>query len=102
MNINEAYDLTLSKVDELEKEGIKHEKIYRNGRFSKELKAKSKIPFEKWVNIKFVELSRDQKKRVFDSQRELGAKGIYFDSGGFLNGSVRDWELDWSFGYNGK
>lgn len=99
MNINEAYDYVMQKLDELEKEGFKIEKIPSNSRNHQSTIDKYNLPGRlepsKWYHIT---IYGDDVQKIWDVQADINKKGIGFDTGGGCwEGAGRDWEIDWSF-----
>ena len=95
MNILEAYELTLQKVEELKTQGIEVRIKPTN---SQTVEKENRLPKDKWINVKFFEVAGEELDKVFKAGEELLEQGISFDTGyGFGPGGGRDWELDWSF-----
>jgi hypothetical protein len=100
----EAYDLALSKVEELRLSGIKVTITPSTGRGNADTVRKystsKNIPVDKWVHVEFRVTNLVEKEKVFEASNYLGICGIRFDFGGWKG--FRDWELDWSFFYSGE
>ena len=94
MNIVEALEFTLEKVDELKKEGIKLEIRPYKGKSEQKDRP---LPKEKWCRVKFYPKNKIESKKIHEMGNYLAMAGVGFDSGG--SAGVRDWELDWSFRY---
>ena len=99
MTVDEAYELTLSIIEELQKSGIKVEKIPTRSRTDPEIVNKydreDRIKPEKWYHVTFYPANKTESRAIHEKARYLGNLGITFDTGG--NTELRDWELDWSF-----
>ena len=99
MTVNEAYELTMSVIDELEKSGIKVEKKPTGSRNNPETVEKysgeNNIKPDKWVHITFYPSNQVDSRLIHEKARYLGNFGIIFDTGGGMG--LRNWELDWSF-----
>ncbi len=92
MNITEAYELTLQKIEELKAQGIE---VKINPTNSSTVAEKNdKLPRDKWIRATFMVVGEELDK-VFRAGEKLFELGINFDTG-YGNGG-RDWELDWSF-----
>jgi hypothetical protein len=99
-SIEEAFNYTLSILKGLQKNGIKIEKYPSNARFIQEIiddfrKIESRLKPKNWYHVELTFVNPEQKKIIYDAQKDLLEKGITFDTGGI--GDIRDWELDWSF-----
>ena len=51
---------------------------------------------EKHFKVQFFVPSEEERKKVFQMQRDLLDKGVSFDAGFSMRTQTRDWELDWS------
>lgn len=95
MTLLEAFELTLSKVKELEDSGIKVKRVPSHNNDYYNLNEDSSLPKDKWCAVSFTCSSQEQMNKLHEVERILGDQGIGFDTGaGF---GSRDWELDWSF-----
>ncbi len=94
MNIFEAYDLVLEKIEEL-KEYIDIE-VFRGPFATQNLEkyGDTGLPVDKWVRFEFKIDNEIQLLKIKEAGDYLGEAGISFDTGG-TTGS-RDWEVDWS------
>lgn len=99
MNVNEAYDHTLTVVDEIKEAGVKVEIKPCSSRDNEDLVKKYDVPnrisSDKWIHVSFFPKGKEEIDLVFEKGRALRALNICFDSGGGCGS--RDWELDWSF-----
>ena len=97
MNINEAYEFVMSKLERLKNEGIEfsiNESIKTPGLVEKYDKP-NKLPIDKWTNISFnLETDKDLQK-IYDMENLCKMVGICFDTR--FGKLQRDWEIDWSF-----
>jgi len=94
MDILEAYDMVLEKIEEL-REYIDIE-VYR-GPFATSLLEKygnTGLPVDKWVRFDFKIENEIQLLKIKEAGDYLGEAGISFDTGGMIGS--RDWEIDWS------
>lgn len=102
MSADEAYDYTLSLVEELKKEGLEVSITPSSSALSGKLREKyrgpTRIDSSKWVHVTFYTEDAAIFNRVYSKLNLLRDKGIMFDTGFGLGGI--DWELDWSFKYN--
>jgi len=102
MELLDAYDLTMSKVNALRQSGIQlaltPPKAINDEKLIAEVEAEGGLPVDKWMKISFQNLSADQKKAVYDAGNYLCRMGIIFDCGGAKD--LRDWEIDWSFKFD--
>jgi hypothetical protein len=102
MELIEAYELVMSKVNALRQSGIQISltppQSINDEKLVADVKAKDGLPVDKWMRISFQNLSEEQTKAVFDSGNYLGRMGILFDCGG--SPKLRDWEIDWSLRFN--
>lgn len=89
MDILTAYDLVLSKVDDLRDQGVK---IEISKTFSSE---EGDLPKDKWVEIHFLTVKEDIKEKLNDALKYFSTVGISFDVYG--DNIKRTWQLDWSF-----
>jgi len=97
----EAYNLTLEKIEELKKDGVKvQSKPPKSSTDSNAAENPDGIPPKNWIHVSFKNLSEGQILKVHETANYLGMCGIRFDTGGCCDG--RDWELDWSFQYTGE
>ena len=100
MTLNEAYQLTLDKIEELKKDGIEVEIKPSVSSTDQEIidEYKNKpgtIPADKWVHVGFKVKGKEQlDKKVFNAQSEISRIGISFDTGFAFGPQIRDWELD--------
>jgi hypothetical protein len=99
MNIDEAYELTMESVTELERMGIKVKRIPSRSRNNQKTIAKYNclgvLAPDKWFHVQFYWDTEDQRLAIYQKAKELNLSGICFDTGGSFGS--RDWELDWSF-----
>ncbi len=100
MTVNEAYELALSKLDELKQFGIKVEKVSSRSKEDKRLarkygtKSNHLVP-SLWSHVSLIADSQDQIDAIWKARVFLNQQGICFDAGsGF---GQFDWEFDWSF-----
>lgn len=101
----QAYELTLKKIEELKKSGIKvsirpSESQNDFHIINQCASDPERIPPIKWVHVGLTYKDQGQLIKISDMADYLGLCGIYFDTGGWTG--YRDWELDWSFRYTGK
>lgn len=92
MDIMEAYDLTMQKVDELKADGVESIIEPYKGKSTRE---GDPLPRDKWVRVTFKVEDKNDSQKILDAMKYLDFAGIAFDSGG--TACQRDWELDWSF-----
>ena len=101
MTTIEAYNLTLSKIEELRKKGIevtiKPSKSRDNEELQKRFKGPERIPSNLWTFVTFTIKNKGDAIAVYEMANYLGMCGIRFDTGGCA--CYRDWEIDWSFQY---
>lgn len=99
MELLQAYELTMAKVNALRQSGIQVSltipQSINNENLVAKITAEGGLPSDKWVRISFQNLTDEQEKAVFESGNYLGKYGITFDCGGSKR--LRDWEIDWSF-----
>lgn len=99
MNVNEAYDLTIEVIQELEYSGIKVKRITSKSKDDLEVilkyRSSDRISPDKWLHVTFYFDTEEQRLAIHKKARELGWRGIGFDTGG--SSGFRDWEIDWSF-----
>ena len=104
MTTDEAYDMTMAVVKELQSEGIRVEMKPSKSRDNPETVAKysgpERVKPDKWFHVSFYPENDFQRKSISREVKHLGWLGIFFDNGGGMG--VTDWELDWSFKYTGQ
>lgn len=104
MTTIEAYELTMQAVKSLESAGIAIKITPSTARTDLELVQKynqpERVAPEKWVNVSFFPQTQAEAQLILKKVRNLGRRGIMFDTGGGTDGQ-RDWELDFSFAYRG-
>jgi hypothetical protein len=97
----DAYNLTLSKVKELENSGIvvkiKTSRSRKNQKIIKKYNRPDRVSPDKWIHVSFKTKDKIKIAKIFDAGTYLSMCGISFDTGGCCD--LRDWELDWSFSY---
>ena len=101
----EAFELTIEKIKELQKNGIEIEITPSISREFEDTIRKYKgkpgrIDPEHWVNVAFRTTDKSEMIKINELANYLGLVGVSFDTGGYLG--YREWELDWSFKYTGK
>lgn len=103
MTPDEAYTVTMQAITSLESSGINIRITPFSFRTDLELITKynqpERVTPDKWVNVSFFPQNQFEAQLIHKKARNLGRLGIMFDTGG-TNGQ-RDWELDWSFAYQG-
>lgn len=98
MNVNEAYNLALSKLEDLRKTGAAV-----NITSSKDDRDESgELSRDKWTHVSIICRDLKQSTLMWNFQKELRDLGIYFNTGSSITQendtvSSHDWELDWSF-----
>ena len=96
-----AYNITLLKIAELKKAGIRVKRRPSVLQHDPETMAKysgpEHLPPNKWVIIKLYFETDAQAKLIADKALHLTQLGIQFDYSGCHN--EREWALDWSFQY---
>lgn len=101
MNLQEAYQLTIDKVLELQSNGIEVTIIKSNGASRPETVKKYSgpeyLPSDQWVHVTFKPINKEDVTLISTACDYLGMAGITFDTGGCCGS--RDWELDWSFNH---
>ena len=104
MDVLNAYEIALEKLEELKEEGIKVKMIPSRSRSDKdaieEYSTPENLPADKWYHVTLEFKNETQRIKIIEAANYLGMCGITFDSGGWSN--YRDWELDWSFRYKNK
>lgn len=91
-DILEAYRLTLDAAEELRGWGIG---VEIKPSKSDSVDPSDQLPREKWVIIVFTVSNQVEANTVRQKCRELGWRGIRFDTSG--HPGERQWEVDWSF-----
>jgi hypothetical protein len=97
MNINEAYNFVLNKVERLEKEGLevhRREPIKIVETIEKYNKP-NRLSSDNWVTISFNINDNSDFTKVREIESLCKMVGVYFDTGYGQN--QIDWEIDWSF-----
>lgn len=104
MTTDEAFDYTMELVEELRGMGVKVEIKPSRSRTNAEVIAKysgpERVKPERWVNVQFKAVTEEQANAIQERCRKLNWLGVVFDTGGGMK--MRDWELDWSFRYQGR
>ena len=97
MNINEAYEFIMYKVDELKKLGVdvsvkecKNIPINYN-----EVENTNRLTTDKWVIISFTISREGDLSKVLSTEDDIEKKNIRFGTG--YGNRQRDWKLDYSF-----
>ncbi|MFO7790622.1 MAG: hypothetical protein ACQES1_01775 [Bacteroidota bacterium] len=102
MTPEDAFYFAMSKIKELEKDGIDITITPSQSKDDQELINKfctsDKIPPELWHNICFRFTDKARANKIQKLASYLAMCGISFDIGGTTG--LRDWEFDWSFSYN--
>ena len=100
MNLDDAYEVAMAKVNEMRELGIqvslepsRSRKIQRT--LDKYGTRQDRLPPEKWFHISFYPSNEGQTMALQNAKKYLAQCGISFDTGGSVG--LRDWELDWSF-----
>ena len=99
MNANQALNKVIKEIFHLIERGISitidphRTKIDETWAWDK---SKSILP-KKWMHIHFNIDNSTDLREINLVEKKLFDLGIYFDTG--FGGSIRDWELDWSFQY---
>ena len=97
MNINEAYDFLMKKVDELKEQGI--EVLIKDSIVTPDAKEKynkpDRLPSTEWKTICLGLQCEGDLGKVREIEHLCNMVGIYFDTG--YGGGQREWEIDWSF-----
>lgn len=100
MNINEAYEFVMSKLERLKNEGVDfiiNESI-KTPILVEKYDKPNRLPVDKWINISFnLEIDTDLQK-IYDMENLFKMVGIYFDTR--FGKTQRDWEIDWSLRTN--
>jgi len=108
MTTDEAFEYTLSMIEELRQEGIKVQVVpYKDkagqagfDRMRRKYSGPERIKPEKWCRAQFSVTVAGESEKIKEAAVKLSWLGIHFDTGGCAG--CRDWELDWSFKYNGQ
>ena len=102
MTIDEAYEITMTAIEELKELGVRVEVrpsgTRNNPEFVERYNKPGCISPDKWYHVSFSSDTPKLAKAVYDSAENLRKLGIGFDTGGFAE--YRDWEIDWSFTYS--
>lgn len=97
MNINEAYDFLINKVNELKEKGI--EISIRDSKSTPETIQKynkpDRLPSSEWKTISLGIKREGDLSEIQNIEHLCHMVGIHFDTG--YGGGQRDWEIDWSF-----
>ena len=97
MNISEAYDFLMNKVNDLKEQGI--EISFRDSIATPDTKEKynklNRLPSSEWKTICLGIEEEGDLSKVRDIEHLCNMVGIYFDTG--YGGGQREWEIDWSF-----
>ena len=97
MNISEAYDFLMKKVDELKEQGIEisfRDSIATPDTIEKYNKL-NRLPSTKWKTISLGIQREGDLGKVREIEHLCSMVGIYFDTG--YGCGQREWEIDWSF-----
>ena len=97
MNINEAYEFLMSKLERLKNEGIEvtlNEPI-KTPTLIEKYNSPHRLPVDKWINISFSLDREDDIQKINAMEHLCKMVGIYFDTR--FGKTQRDWEIDWSF-----
>lgn len=96
MNINEAYEFIMNKLEELRQEGMVFElrEPSKNKEAIEKYNKPNRLPENKWQIIIFTIGREGDLKKVFDVEHLCKMVGINFDTG--YGSYKRDWYLDWS------
>ncbi len=97
MNINEAYEFVMNKLERLKNEGIEvtlNEPIKTSALIEK-YNNPHRLPVDKWINISFSLDRETDIQKIHDMENLCKMVGIYFDTR--FGKLQRDWEIDWSF-----
>jgi len=101
-NVIEAQKYALEVVEDLKHNGIRieikparsdNEEFY--AKLQKKYAPPERLPHQLWKHITFYPEGEEQRKKIYQSRKELGWLGLSFDTGGCAD--CFDWELDWSF-----
>lgn len=99
MNVIEAYELTLDKLEELKAKGFEVKMVQPKVAHNKETVEKynrpDRLPPDMWLHVSIGIKSEKDQNDIFELKKYLAMAGISFDTGGWQG--YRDWELDWSF-----
>lgn len=100
MNINEAYEFVMSKLERLKNEGVDYvinEPIKTPSLIEKYNKPQ-RLSVDKWINVSFNLDKETDLQKIYNMENLCKMTGIYFDT---KFGKVqRDWEIDWSLRLN--
>lgn len=97
MNISEAYDFLMKKVDELKEQGIEisfRDSIATPDTIEKYNKL-NRLPSTEWKTISLGIRREGDLGKVREIEHLCSMVGIYFDTGYGCGQS--EWEIDWSF-----
>ena len=100
MELLKAHELAMSVVEDIRAQGIEVKVVPSSSRTrDSTLKKYGDRPDcvkpEKWFHVTFFPWKDEHKALIQQKAKELGWRGIGFDTGGCAG--QRDWELDWSF-----
>lgn len=104
LGVQEAKKITYAAIDRMREAGVKVEIVPSNSRDNaktvEKYSAVGRLPASEWNHVTLYAETQEQRDLVFSEGRDLVRRGIVFDTGGFIGGCGRDWELDWSFHVN--
>lgn len=99
MDVNDAYDIAMDAITDLEQMDIKVKRIPSRSQNDPTTVTKygdqDRLPPNKWLHIQMYWDTEEQRLAIHQKAKELSWQGICFDIGGSFG--FRDWELDWSF-----
>lgn len=105
MTLQEAYDLTMQKLNALKEAGLVVEITPSNphaSSISKYGNRPDRLPVSQWQHVGIQMPDEKSCNLARKAEADLRELGISFDTGYYLlPPTCRDWELDWSFSIEG-
>lgn len=97
MNIDEAYEFVMNKLERLKNEGVDYviNEPIKTSTLIEKYNKPQRLSVDKWINVSFNLENETDVEKIKDMENLCKMVGIYFDT---RYGKVqRDWEIDWSF-----
>ena len=100
LKIDEAFDFTLTQVEELKSAGISSYIETSSSASDESIISKYNYDWilnhKKWIRVVFNVKSREELNVIMDMEEKIrNTYNVAFDTG--FGGNFREWELDWSF-----
>lgn len=106
MNVEQAYDYVLARLQDLKAEGLRvtmaMSRVVREGGsrlddLISRYQPPERLHHQKWRHVTLYADTAEAAEQIHLLREDLMARGISFDTGSATDSPGRDWELDWSF-----